>query len=137
MSDETLQKRSTYIGQKDRTPRGEISHLRFVISDFIYDDIMGEECALVVNMTTQYGTSTEDLTCPLNVGDHKDITHPSYIEYSQAQRVPKKYILENIEKGRFVLRGLITPELLERIQSGVFARLEDMPRFVEDYLDAF
>ena len=134
---EKLQKRSTYIGQIDRAPSGTYTHLRFVISDFIYDEIMGEECALVVNMTSLHGTSKDDKTCELKVGDHPDITGPSYIEYSMAERVPKSYILENVEKKHFVLRGLISPDLLKKIQDGVRVRKDDMPRFVEDYEDAF
>lgn len=101
MSEEP-QKRSTYIGHKDWTPRGEVSHLRFVISDFVYDEIMDEECALVVNMTSEYGTSQEDLTCELDVGDHSDITHKSYIVYSMAQRVPKREILENVANKKYI-----------------------------------
>ena len=136
MSEEP-QKRSTYIGQKDWTPRGEVSHLRFVISDFVYDEIMDEECALVVNMTSKYGTSQEDLTCELDVGDHSDITHKSYIVYSMAQRVPKREILENVANKKYILRGKIEQSVLERIQNGVFKRLEDMPRFTSDYIEYF
>lgn len=47
---EEVQKRFTYYGQKDRTARGEITHLRFVISDFKFDDDTHKECALVINI---------------------------------------------------------------------------------------
>ena len=132
-----LQKRSTYIGQKDRTQSGEVTQLRFVISNFKFDDDTGKECALVVNMTSKKGTRLDDLTCELDVGDHEDIIHASYIEYARAERVPKSYILENVAKGHFVLRETISEELLRKIQDGVFKRIDDMPKFVENYIDEF
>lgn len=137
MSDE-VEKRSTYIGQVDLTQNGKpTSHLRFVISDFIYDEVVDEECALVVNMTSKHNSALDDLTCELNSDDHPEIDHASYIEYSRAERVSKKYILENIANKKFFLKEQISEELLRRIQAGVSERLEDMPQFVEDYLDAF
>ena len=58
---EEVQKRFTYYGQKDRTARGEITHLRFVISDFKFDDDTHKECALVVNMTSCHNSSKDDM----------------------------------------------------------------------------
>lgn len=134
---EEVQKRFTYYGQKDRTARGEITHLRFVISDFKFDDDTHKECALVVNMTSCHNSSKDDKTCLLHPRDHEDVIHDSYIEYSMAERVEKSYILENIEKGFFVPRELISESLLKRMQEGVLSRLDDMPDFVENYLDVF
>ena len=37
----------------------------------------------------------------------------------------------------FLIAGKIEQSVLERIQNGVFKRLEDMPRFTSDYIEYF
>ena len=131
-----LKKGSVYDGQKDNTPSGLIKHLRFVISDFIYDDIMNAECAFVVNMTSAHDLPTQDNSCILYEADHPSIEHKSYISYQNAQRLEKSYILSKIESGEFVLKEEMSPELLKKIQEGANIS-DDTPKFIEMYKGAF
>lgn len=136
MENKELEKGFTYEGQKDRTPRGSIQHLRFVISDFIYDPVMQEECAFVVNMTSLHNLPNEDKSCVLDESDHPAIEHPSYILYKEAKRIEKSYILNGITRGEFIPKGKMSPELLAKIQQGAIDSL-DTPDFLEDYQPYF
>jgi len=88
-------------------------HLRFIISDPDPDNYV-----LVVNATTFYNTGREDTSCILNNGDHKKITHPSYIAYYKAEEVDITKLLNNKVKRKIDFKDNISKEVLIIIQEG-------------------
>lgn len=106
-------------------------HLCFVISD-VFDD----NRVLVVNMTSLHDKKKADLSCILDVGDHRAIRHRSYIFYAEARIFSAVKILNGIMNGSLRQESKIVPVLLKRIQDGAKSS-KVFPRKFRQYFKYF
>jgi hypothetical protein len=91
-------------------PYYNVSHLFIVLA--VQES---SQMALIVNITSE---RLCEGTCPLNVGDHPFITHPSVIDYAHA-RIQKISNLEKSLKNEVIKsRQPVNKDLLLRIQKG-------------------
>jgi hypothetical protein len=90
---------------------------------------------LIVNVTSRYAGVPFDMACPLDVGDHPDISRPSFVIYQHARWLwPKAY--ETWQFGHQVAETTpFSEDVLNRIENGVTVSEFATPR-VKAYFEA-
>lgn len=103
-------------------PEHVFEHLYIVIA------IIGEDKALLVNVTTQRDNS--DNACILRVGDHDFIKHDSVINYMDTGIIQVSKLKEKVGKREFILKPPVSSELFKRIKEGAKDSLYLPPRYL-------
>lgn len=104
-------------------PEHVFEHLYIIIA------VIGEDRALLVNVTTQRGNS--DNACILKEGDHDFIKHDSVINYMDAWIIQVSKLKEKIEKREFVLKPPLSSELFKRIKEKAKDSLYLPPKYLK------
>jgi len=60
----------------------------------------------------------QDKSCTLKKGDHPFIKHESCINYAKAKKLNYTEIYNGIQKGIFIKKEDVSPEVLKKIQDG-------------------
>src|SRR5438552_4605002 len=75
--------------------------------------------AIMVNLTTQRPHS--DTTTIIQPGEHPFVDRPTVVFYADARIVDVKILEEGLHHGPVRQHAALSPELLRRIQDGLFA----------------
>jgi hypothetical protein len=75
----------------------------------------------------------EDDSLTLDVGDHPDISHQSYVWFAQTQNIQINPLLESIEAGFAEIRQRGSSELISRIRIA-FLNSDEVPRRLKEIL---
>jgi hypothetical protein len=106
-------------------------HLYFVVSDPDVDNNV-----LVVNMTTLRNLGRADKACILNIGDHPEIKHQSFIVYRKAIEVSMPKIVERVFSKEYNMAERLSGETLKKIQEGA-KKSKFLPAKFKKYFEYF
>lgn len=108
-----MPEKNTFLSDIEKTPKGEEKrHLRIVITN---PDENNEQ--VVVSITTDYGYSTQDRSCPIEAGEHSFIKHKSLVDFKRTCIMSFSQIFNGIQKGLLIPKEDVSEDLLKRIQN--------------------
>jgi hypothetical protein len=107
------------------------NHVWFVISDPDENDNV-----LIVNCSSIKPYLKHDPSCLLDSCDHSALSKPSFIYYKFAKSISIYKINHRINTREFQTRGIMSPELLQRIQDGA-SQTELLDKKYEMYFKYF
>lgn len=109
---ELLRKATLFI------PTGPFDHLHVVMNDALFWAEVGYESVLAVNFCSIKAGVPHDATCELDKGDHRFITHPTFVDYRHAGVLNATKLLTGIANGELRASDPIGDALYERILQG-------------------
>lgn len=109
---ELLRKSALFI------PTGPVNHLHVVMNDALFWAEVGYESVLAVNFCSIKAGVPHDATCELDKGDHRFITHPTFVDYRHAGVLNATKLLTGIANGELQASDPIDDALYERILRG-------------------
>jgi len=83
--------------------------------------VCNDTCTLGLNLLVPVSTYYDgcDNTCTLNVGDHENVTHLSYIFYAKAKIVKAVKLQRGLEAQVLVPRPDLLGHVFDRVAAGV------------------
>ena len=106
----------------------EIGRLKAHLWVILSDPNLNSDKIVLVNFTTIRGFDYEDLSCVLNVGEHRFIRHDTYVSYKDAIIVNLNNLEELKRSNSITLHDACEDGLLKKILDGaektLFLKLE-------------
>lgn len=99
-------------GDQDR------KHLFILLTD-PHDDEVGNNCVLMVSLSTVKPGVPHDPTCILYAGDHPFVKHDSYVVYQKARLEDAGKVLRGVKNGQLVPQDPMDGAVFARICKGL------------------
>jgi hypothetical protein len=107
------------VGDTLHIPSGQNKHLfTIILGPIVIKDRGNIKQYVLVNFSSIKPEDNHDTTCEVSVGEHPNITRPSYIVYHKAEIKREDDVLKGLKQGTYKKSSVCPPALLAKITIG-------------------
>ncbi|MDQ6962230.1 MAG: hypothetical protein Q9M28_06820 [Mariprofundaceae bacterium] len=95
-----------------------------------------EKFVLIVSVSSVRKVQYFDSSCVLTSKDHEFIKHDSYVVYQKSRIEPASKLHKGVEEKKFLYKGLVDKEVLERICEGLIKSKHTLPKIKRFFMES-
>lgn len=116
---------------------GPVNHLHIIMNDPVFFPEVGYNGVLLVNISSARPNKRFDPACLIEAGEHRFITHRSYVVYSDAVVKNADSVAQFVATGEFATHDPVEEHIHQRVLAGFDQSRRVKPkilRFIKNYI---